>query len=138
MAIYFLKCYSTESQLAAVFKISERTVRKWCWFYICRIQALKGEKVSKSVSLLAMPSEVSDDFLQIVRPTYWNPGHIDFVNEDIPVFLLTVDGMHWFMNLAMHPIHSQQKHGDVFIDKINVSWSPMSWPHNLQKIIRNF
>ena len=47
-------------------------------------------------------------------------------------------GMHWFMNLVMHPIHSRQKHGNIFIDKIIVSWSPTSWPHNLQNSMRNF
>ena len=107
MAIYFLKCYSTESQLAAIFKISERTVRKWCWFYTCRIQALKEAKVSKSMSLFAMPLEVSDDFLKIVWPTRWTPGHIDFVNEDIPVFLLTVDGVHCQIHEPMHPTKSK-------------------------------
>ena len=36
MAIHFLKYYSTELQLVAVIKISERIVQKWCWFDTCR------------------------------------------------------------------------------------------------------
>ena len=86
MAIYFVKCYSIESQLAAVFNISELIVRKWCWFHIGNIQALKEEKVSKSVSLFAIPLKVSHVLQQIVWSTRWTPGHIVFVNGDIPHF----------------------------------------------------
>ena len=45
MTIYFLKCYPTEAQVAAMFHVCERTVRQWCWFYATKIQLLKEAKV---------------------------------------------------------------------------------------------
>jgi hypothetical protein len=48
MAIHFLKCYPTEAQLAATFRVCERSVRKWCRYYACKIQALKEVKVSSA------------------------------------------------------------------------------------------
>ena len=44
---------------------------------------------------------------QIVWPTRWTPGHADFQNEDIPVFLLTVDGVHCQIHEPMHPTKSK-------------------------------
>ena len=37
MAIFFLKCYPSEVQLAGTFRVCERTVRKWCWYYAGKI-----------------------------------------------------------------------------------------------------
>jgi hypothetical protein len=45
MSLHFLKCYPKESKLTANFKISEKTVQKWSWYFIKKIQALKQEKV---------------------------------------------------------------------------------------------
>ena len=59
------------------------------------------------MSLLAMMLEASHIFLQMVWPTRWTPGHIDFVNEDILVFLLTVDGVHCQIHEPMHPTKSK-------------------------------
>jgi hypothetical protein len=46
LALHFIKCYHTENQMSGLFKICERTVRKWAWFYAKKIQALKQQKVS--------------------------------------------------------------------------------------------
>jgi transcriptional antiterminator len=46
MSIYFLRCYPTELHISALFNVSERTVRKWVWFYVAKIKELKKEKVS--------------------------------------------------------------------------------------------
>jgi hypothetical protein len=46
MSLCWMNTYVTESTLAGVFKISENTVRKWCWAYAKAIQALKSKKVS--------------------------------------------------------------------------------------------
>ena len=46
LAIYFLNCYPTEPQLAATFKVCEKTARKCCWFFAKKVQALKAAKVS--------------------------------------------------------------------------------------------
>ena len=55
MTIHFMKCYPTETQLAALFGVSERTARKWCRYYTRKIQALKHEKVrDKSVTSIVM------------------------------------------------------------------------------------
>jgi hypothetical protein len=51
MTINFLKCYTTEAQLAATFQVCERTARKWCWTYARKIQALKHQKVSLDLHL---------------------------------------------------------------------------------------
>jgi hypothetical protein len=46
MTFHFLKCYPSEAQLAASFSISEKTARKWRWFFARQIQALKIENGS--------------------------------------------------------------------------------------------
>jgi hypothetical protein len=45
MSLYFLRCYPSEIQLGATFKVSKKTVRKWIWFYVKKIQLMKGDKV---------------------------------------------------------------------------------------------
>ena len=53
MSVHFLKCYSTEAQLSACFNVCEKTVRKWCWFFVRKIQELKEHKVRvKIVSVI--------------------------------------------------------------------------------------
>jgi hypothetical protein len=49
MAIHFLKIYSTEEVLSGLFKICERSVRKWVWYYVIKIQAHKKEKVRQLI-----------------------------------------------------------------------------------------
>jgi hypothetical protein len=46
LAIHFLKAYPTETEQAGVFRVCEKTARKWGWFFAGKIQALKGSKVS--------------------------------------------------------------------------------------------
>ena len=46
MSSHFLYRYSTEEQRAGLFKICETTARNWGWYYVNKIAALKGEKVS--------------------------------------------------------------------------------------------
>ena len=46
LAVFFMKCYPTEAQLAATFKVCEKTARKCCWFFAKKVQALKAAKVS--------------------------------------------------------------------------------------------
>ena len=40
-------------------------------------------------------------------PTRWTEGHVDFASEDIPVFLLTVDGVHCQVHEPIHPTKSK-------------------------------
>jgi hypothetical protein len=49
MALYLLKYYLTENQLATFFKVCEKTTRKWSWDYTKKIQALKEEKVNTTI-----------------------------------------------------------------------------------------
>jgi hypothetical protein len=46
LALYFLKCYPTEEAVAGRFGMSEKSARKWVWFFITKIQSLKVIKVS--------------------------------------------------------------------------------------------
>jgi hypothetical protein len=46
MSVYFLKCYPNETQMAGTFRVCEKTARKWCWYFLRKIQALKQTKVS--------------------------------------------------------------------------------------------
>ena len=59
MTLHFLKCYPTEEQLAASFKVGERSVRKWCRYYGRKMQALKQQKVSRSAWLMLFVHAVS-------------------------------------------------------------------------------
>jgi len=45
MAVHFLKCYQKDNQSEATFKLSNTTIRKWVWFYVKKIQAMKEEKI---------------------------------------------------------------------------------------------
>lgn len=45
ITLHFLRRYPTESEQAGLFKISEKTARKWCWNFVSKIQALKNDKV---------------------------------------------------------------------------------------------
>lgn len=47
VAFYWLKSNASEEQVAGLFKMDERTVRKWKWFYIKKIVALKEQKVRR-------------------------------------------------------------------------------------------
>ena len=46
MAHHFLTCYPLENQRAGLFQVCETTTRSWCWYYVMKMQALKGLKVS--------------------------------------------------------------------------------------------
>ena len=56
---------------------------------------------------LTLPLSNSCLIIQIVWPTRWTPGHPDFANEDVPVFLLTVDGVHCRVQEPLHPTKSK-------------------------------
>ena len=42
----FLKCYQTEDVRKITSGKSKKTLRKWCWYFLKRMHALKGVKVS--------------------------------------------------------------------------------------------
>jgi hypothetical protein len=46
MALYFLKVYCTEQLRSGMFNLGEKTVRKWTWYFVEKISALKALKVS--------------------------------------------------------------------------------------------
>ena len=52
LALHFLKAYPTEKKFAAIFSMSEVTVRKWSSLYIRKLQLLKSEKVSTGTALM--------------------------------------------------------------------------------------
>jgi hypothetical protein len=45
MSIHFLKCYPTEVEQGGIFLGCEKSMRKWTWYYLRKIQALKQQKV---------------------------------------------------------------------------------------------
>ena len=94
LAIYFLNCYPTEPQLAATYKVCEKTARKCCWFFAKKVQALKAAKVSSllhssSLNVVVRLTIMLSRCWQIVWQEYWAPG-----SPFIPTFLLSVDGVH--------------------------------------------
>lgn len=44
-ALNFLKVYETEDRREGLFDLSPKTMRDWQWYYVKKIQALKGEKI---------------------------------------------------------------------------------------------
>lgn len=46
ICLHFLKCYRTEHVIAGLFERDEKTIRKWIWFFACKLQAHKKEKVN--------------------------------------------------------------------------------------------
>jgi len=46
MFLYFIKVYPTELQLSLVFRQTEKTCRKYVWYFAERLRALKDKKVS--------------------------------------------------------------------------------------------
>jgi hypothetical protein len=45
MTLHWLKNALSQSVMAGLFDLDEKTVRKWVWIYVCAIQALKGQKI---------------------------------------------------------------------------------------------
>jgi hypothetical protein len=88
IAMNFLKCYQSEEVRSGPFKVSKKSVCKWEWFYMKKIQALKKRA--------------------IVWPECWNDcGHPLLHDNDTPVFLISVDGVHCTTNKPIHPTLSK-------------------------------
>ena len=85
MAAHFLKCYPKENESEAIFKLSDSTIRKWVWFYVQKLQALKAQK--------------------IVWPSHWNPA--ESPNDDDTTFVITVDGVHCRIYEPKHGTYSK-------------------------------
>jgi hypothetical protein len=50
MALYFLKTYPNEELRSGMLKLGEKTVRKWTWYFVEKMSALKALKVSFAAS----------------------------------------------------------------------------------------
>jgi hypothetical protein len=79
MAMHFLKVYDTELRNEGPWKISRKHARKWIFFYLSKVQALKATKIT-------WPLDWGDD-----------------------VWIVTVDGTHCWINEPTHPDWSQDK-----------------------------
>jgi hypothetical protein len=77
MAMHHLKCYPTEIEREGMFDISAMWGRDWVWYFVEKVQALKGEK--------------------IVWPD-------DLGGEN---WVITVDGTHCWIQEPQHPTWSQ-------------------------------
>ena len=85
MAACFLKCYPKDNQSEAIFERSSTTIRRWVWFCIGKLQALKLDK--------------------IVWPQHWNPSNS--ASEPESAFTVTVDGVHFRIQEPTHGRHSK-------------------------------
>jgi len=83
MTIYWLKCYDTYDVVASRVGRDEDFVRKWVWHYCGKLSALLPD-------LIYWPEE-------------WNDGD----GEDLPTFLISVDGTHCRIEEPMHPTWSK-------------------------------
>ncbi|KAI2500860.1 hypothetical protein MHU86_13580 [Fragilaria crotonensis] len=81
LSLYFVKVYASEEKLAGWSKLCENAARKWVWFFLVKIQALKETK--------------------IVWPEEW-------ANTEAQ-FLYSVDGVHCRTNEIMHPTLARNK-----------------------------
>lgn len=45
MTLYFLKCYPREHELSVLFRVDEKTARRWIKFYVEKIQGLKYQTI---------------------------------------------------------------------------------------------
>ena len=48
-------------------------------------------------------------FCKVSWPTEWTQGHPDFCSTNLPVFLLTVDGIHCRIEEPQHPTKSKDR-----------------------------
>jgi len=74
----FLKQYQTEKQRKLPFRNTEKTIRKWCWYFVERMAALKHEKI-------VWPED----------------------NEWKTAYIATVDGVHLVFHEVKHPVLSK-------------------------------
>jgi hypothetical protein len=86
MSLNFLRRYSTETEQANTFDKSENTIRKWRWFFVHKIAALKGAL--------------------IVWPTEWTTQNPN-LSTLVPTILITVDGVHFRCNEPKHKDYSK-------------------------------
>jgi hypothetical protein len=64
MTLYFLKCYPREHELSVLFRVDEKTARRWIKFYTLKIQGLKHQTI------------------------VWN------LEESDKIFIVSMDGIH--------------------------------------------
>ena len=80
LSMFFLKGYGTNEHEAGFIGLTEKTVRKHHWCYAQKISALKAQK--------------------IVFPEEWS-------NDDTPIFLYSVDGIHCRIYEPKHATESK-------------------------------
>ena len=100
MAIHFLKCYPTEQQQ-----------QKYAWYFASKVQALKGQKVSLLQTTLVMEMitvltlALLFPAVQIIWSERWTPGNPCVDDDDNPVFIITVDGVHCRIHEPNTPLY---------------------------------
>jgi hypothetical protein len=75
----FLKCYQPEKKREMTTGLSAKTLRKRCWYYLGKLQALKEAKI------------------------IWPDYPLD------TIWVMSVDGIHFAINEPKHPEYSQDK-----------------------------
>jgi hypothetical protein len=79
VALHWLRVYPTEKERKLALHISEKTARKWTWYYAKKIAALKTE-------LIQWPADWGDR-----------------------IFTVTVDGVHFRIQEPPHPTYKRDK-----------------------------
>ena len=103
MGIHFLKTYKTRGNLAGTFHVHEDTASSWAWYFVRKIRALKGEKVrlNSFLSESLFFAHISPLDFKIKWPDRWDDEHA--TADDLPVFVLSVDGTHCKVHEQKHP-----------------------------------
>ncbi len=87
IAMNFLKCYKSKEVRGGKFDVSEKMSWKWGGSFLRRY------KLSKHKRFIWLES--------------WNDGHPLLHNDDTPIFLVSIDGVHCRINELMHPTLSK-------------------------------
>jgi hypothetical protein len=102
LSLYFLKVYASEEKLAGCSKMCEKGARKWVWFFLAKVQALKANKVKRKckcfTDFLTKNSRLKCPMCKIIWPEEWTNAE-----NSSPQFLYSVDGVHCRTNEIMHP-----------------------------------
>ena len=86
MAMNFLARYKSETCQGNLFNRSENTIRKWRWYFVNKIAAMKPTT--------------------IVWPAAWSTTNPN-LDTAVPTILLTVDGVHFHAKEPKHDLYSK-------------------------------
>jgi DDE superfamily endonuclease len=103
MCLHFLKSYPIETDLAGIFQVCEKTVRKWVWMYATRFQGLKHHKVHVNCDCVCFIESIKSYHPLLHNQIRWpDSWHVNSPNETMDIFLASVDGVHCRISEPRH------------------------------------